>query len=225
MPHTDSSTTLSASLRGQLDRRNRGDGLALLDRLPDGSVPLVIFDPQYRGVLDRLGYGNEGVRQTGRALQMPMDEATIKAFCAAILRVLKPSGHMALWMDKFHLVQGTAWWDAQQATAVDMITWDKGRIGMGYRSRRRSEYVVIVQKKPIRAKGCWRRHDIPDVWVEKLTPDERARHPHAKPPRLHAGLIEAMTDPGDLVVDPAAGGFMVMDAALTTHRRFLGTTL
>jgi hypothetical protein len=29
-------------------------------------APLVFFDPQYRGVLDMLKYGNEGARQKGR---------------------------------------------------------------------------------------------------------------------------------------------------------------
>jgi hypothetical protein len=37
-----------------------GDALALLRSLPDRCTPLVFFDPQYRGVLDKLKYGNEG---------------------------------------------------------------------------------------------------------------------------------------------------------------------
>jgi site-specific DNA-methyltransferase (adenine-specific) len=37
-----------------------GDALALLGSLSDCCTPLVFFDPQYRGVLDKLKYGNEG---------------------------------------------------------------------------------------------------------------------------------------------------------------------
>ena len=44
----------------------RGDALALLRSLPDGCTSLVFFDPQYRGVLGHLQYGNEGSRQRGR---------------------------------------------------------------------------------------------------------------------------------------------------------------
>jgi hypothetical protein len=44
----------------------QGDALALLRSLPDGCTPLVFFDPQHRGVLDKLQYGNEGARQKGR---------------------------------------------------------------------------------------------------------------------------------------------------------------
>ncbi len=44
-----------------LDRRNRCDGLELLAGLEPASLPVCIFDPQYRGVLDKMRYGNEGV--------------------------------------------------------------------------------------------------------------------------------------------------------------------
>ena len=37
-----------------------GDSLALLQSLPGGCTPLVFFDPQYREVMDKLKYGNEG---------------------------------------------------------------------------------------------------------------------------------------------------------------------
>ena len=44
-----------------------GDALILLQSLANACTPLVFFDPQHRGVLDRLQYGNEGSRQRGRA--------------------------------------------------------------------------------------------------------------------------------------------------------------
>jgi site-specific DNA-methyltransferase (adenine-specific) len=44
-----------------------GDALALLRLLPEAYTPLVFFDPQHRAVLDKLKFGNEGARQTGRA--------------------------------------------------------------------------------------------------------------------------------------------------------------
>jgi len=37
----------------------RGDSLALLRSLPAGCTPLVFFDPQHRGILDKLKFGNE----------------------------------------------------------------------------------------------------------------------------------------------------------------------
>lgn len=204
------------------NQRNSGDGLELLRSLEENASPLAFFDPQYRGVMDKLGYGNEGARQKGRAALAQMPEEVIRAFISELSRVLAPSGHLMLWIDKFHLVEGVKpWLEGTLFEPVDMITWDKGRIGMGYRTRRRSEYLVVMQKQPKRAKGVWVSHDIPDVWLEKVKPT----HPHSKPQNLQAALIVATTKPGDLVLDPAAGGFSVMGAAHAVGRDFLGCDL
>ena len=42
-----------------LNKRNQCDGRELLSALEPGSIPLCIFDPQYRGILDKMQYGNE----------------------------------------------------------------------------------------------------------------------------------------------------------------------
>lgn len=218
-------SALPADLAGMLDRRNQADGLTLLSRLPDEAAPLVFFDPEYRGVLDYQGYGNEGARQKGRAALTQMSDDVIQQFIAQIARVLTPRGHLMLWVDKFHVVEGvTPWLEGRDLKVVDMITWDKGRIGMGYRTRRRCEYLIIVQKLPVRAKGVWTLHNIPDVWAEKLEKGAGS-HAHTKPVGLQAQLIAATTPPGGLVVDPAAGSFSVMKAAQDAGRRFLGCDL
>jgi hypothetical protein len=54
-----------------------GDALALMQSLPDSCTPLVFFDPQHRGVLDKLDYGNEGARQKGRAGLPAMSESSL----------------------------------------------------------------------------------------------------------------------------------------------------
>ena len=91
--------------------RNKADGLNLLASQPDKSIKTAFFDPQYRGVLDKLSYGNEGVnRAKARCNLTQMDELTIKRFIKEIDRVLEPSGHLFLWVDKFHLCQGVLEW-------------------------------------------------------------------------------------------------------------------
>jgi len=102
---------------------------------------------------------------------------------------------------------------------VDMVTWHKKRIGMGYRTRRASEHLVVLQKTPRKAKGVWKVHTIPDVWSESA-PSRRGVHP--KPVGLQSALIEAVSNPGDVVIDPAAGSFSVMEACRQTGRTFLG---
>ena len=202
-----------------LDAPNRADGLALLHVLEPDSFPLCVFDPQYRGVLDRQKYGNEGSRQKERSVLPQMDEGQIGSFIREIERILMPSGHLLLWTDKFHLCTGIAHWLSGTAlNTVDLVVWNKMRMGMGYRTRRMSEYCLVLQKAPLRAKGVWLVHDIPDVIEESLT----TRMVHAKPIRLQARLIEALTNRRDVVIDPAAGSYSVLEACRLSGRRFLG---
>ncbi|MDR0984214.1 MAG: hypothetical protein LBL93_04300 [Ruminococcus sp.] len=126
----------------------RDDGLLLVKKIPDESISACFFDPQYRGILDKQKYGNEGVSRGGARCSLPqMPEETITEFISGINRVLKKSGHLFLWIDKFHLCEGVKpWFDDTKLNIVDLITWEKHRIGMGYRTRRKSEYIMVLQK-------------------------------------------------------------------------------
>ncbi len=203
------------------DTRVAMDGLDFLAQLPDASIAASFFDPQYRGVLDKLGYGNEGVLRGKQRSALPqMSSETIASFIRSIDRVLGPSGHLFLWIDKFHLCSGIdEWTEGTTLETVDLITWNKGRIGMGYRTRRTAEYLIVMQKAPKRAKGIWTRHDIPDVWTEKAPSSKGV---HLKPVELQRVLIEAVTAPGDPVLDPAAGSFSVLKACQLAGRTFVG---
>lgn len=203
-----------------LNERNIGNGFDLLNNIHDKTISVVFFDPQYRGILDKLKYGNEGKgRGKARCELQQMDEETIIQFITEINRVLKDSGHLFLWVDKFHLCQGVLTWFANtDLHLVDMVVWDKGKIGMGYRTRRKSEYLIIFQKFPVRAKDCWTDHSIPDVWEEKVS----KTHPHSKPIELQKRLIQATTVDGDIVLDPAAGGFSVLESCKLIGRDFIG---
>ena len=201
--------------------RIKMEGLKFLKQLPDACAATAFFDPQFRGVYDKMKYGNEDTSRNAVRVKLPqMTEDTIIGFVQELSRVLIASGHLFLWMDKFHLGSDfQKWRDGTKLSVVDMLTWDKGRIGLGYRTRHRSEFCMILQKEPRRAKGVWTLRNIPDVWNEKII---EKKHPHNKPVRLQAELIEAVTAPGDLVIDPAAGSFSVMEACDLKGRVFLG---
>lgn len=204
----------------KLNKKQIADGIDLLSDINDGTITTAFFDPQYRGVLDKLQYGNEGKgRGKARSDLKQMDEDTIKQFIVQIDRVLKNSGHLFLWVDKYHLCNGVqSWLENTDLNLVDMIVWDKDKIGMGYRSRHKSEYLIVIQKSPVRAKGCWNNHSIPDVWIEKT---EKV-HPHSKPIELQKKLIEATTHKGDVVLDPASGGYSVYKACNELGIDFIG---
>ena len=146
----------------------------------------------------------------------------IDACCREVERVLHPSGYLMLWENAFGLVQGHHLRITDVLQTVGLIAWDNQAMGMGYRERRRGDYLVELQKPPIKAKATWRDHGIPDRWVVKI---DRKLHPHIKPIGLITRLIDATTKPGELVVDPAAGSFAVMHAALQLSREFVGCDL
>ena len=208
----------------KINARLKMEGLKFLSLLPDKAIPVAFLDPQYRGVLDKLKYGNEGEKRGQRRCSLEqMSNKTIGKFIREINRVSIPSGHLFLWMDKFHLCQGFKEWFAGTAfDVVDLICWDKGKIGMGYRSRRTTEFCVVLQKQPRKAKGVWKNHNIPDMWRERAT---NGGHTHTKPTDLQGELMAAVSNEGDFVIDPAAGSFSVMEAAKIRGRTFLGCDL
>ena len=204
-----------------INKKNKMNGLDLLKQIENNSLKVIFFDPQYRGILDKMSYGNEGVNRGKNRSELPqMTDEIIEEFVRNIERVLLPNGYLFLWVDKFHLVDGIKKWFLKTPLlhTVDMITWDKKRIGMGYRSRRRSEYLIIIQKEPKKAKATWLLHDIPDVWEEKVL----KRHTHSKPLELQKKLILATTFENDLICDPASGGYSVFEACKETNRNFIG---
>ena len=76
--------------------RLKMDGLTLLKSLENCSVNTAFFDPQYRGILDKLNYGNEGDRQIERSKLIQMSEKKIVQFIKEINRILMASGHLFL---------------------------------------------------------------------------------------------------------------------------------
>ena len=196
----------------------RGDALELLRSLPDRNASVVFFDPQHRSVLDHLKFGNEGARQVGRAALPTMSEPYTDLCLRESARILTPSGYVFYWLDTFCLCMGAHLRVADVLRPVDLIAWDNLKMGMGKRSRRRGDYVLALQKKPVTPK-TWTDHGIPNRWPEKI---DRRRHPHVKPTGLTSRLIAAVTKPGDLIVDPAAGSFVVLKIAGLLGRRFIG---
>lgn len=208
----------------EFDAMHEMDGLEFLSLLEPKSVHTAFFDPQYRGVLDNLAYGNEGQSRGMQRFRLEqMDDATIIAFIEGIARALVPSGHLFLWVDKFHVCTGVEpWVSTTKLKLVDLITWDKERIGMGYRTRRSCEYLVVFQNFPKKAKGAWVNRSIPDVWSEKVS---RGNEVHPKPVILQQTLIEAVTPEWGVVIDPASGSYSVLRACQSSGRKFLGCDL
>jgi site-specific DNA-methyltransferase (adenine-specific) len=207
-----------------LNSRQTMNGFAMLRAMEDESAALAVFDPQYRAVLNKLEFGNEGHRQQRRADLPQMKDGDIALFVEQIERVLRASGHLAFWIDKYSIGSGhhLKYFRYSTLKIVDLIAWNTLRFGMGRRSRGSTEFLIIAQKYPVRAKGVWTDNSIRDAWIES---SDRAEHPHAKPYQLTERIIRATTRRDDLVVDPCAGSYVVLEACRATGRNFMGCDL
>ena len=201
-----------------IDRRLQMDGQDLLAGIPAATVPLVVLDPQYPKMVV-----NCPTLQPGRMKLPQMTHDTIQLMIRETARILQPSGHLMLWHDKGALLYGNRelWLGSTPLTLVDLICWDKQRLGLGRRTRASSEYLSLYQAHPQKCDGVFIRRDIADVC--RAGPSKQ--HPHRKPLLLTADLIEAVVPPGGLVVDPCAGSFTTLEACQMTGRHFYGCDL
>ena len=201
-----------------LDCRLQSDGVEFLRRLPAASFPLVFFDPQYRGVLDHQKYGNEGARQRGAPsfvrcgrTRSPLPEgdrpgSAAQRSPAAVGGQVPFVYRCAALAGRHRLGSGRSDRLEQAAHGHGLPDAPDQRIPAG-----------IAQDSQAGQRSLdGARH--PDVWPERLsgthpTPNRSACRPHWSVP---------VTSPGDIVVDPAAGSFSVLEACRSSGRRFLG---
>lgn len=193
------------------------NGVNLLKSIPDNSVKLVVFDPEYRQLLDKMKFSNETTqKQKNRCNLAQTSSDIIEEMLVEIERILMPSGYLFYWMDKYMVCQSNNLPDNSNLSLVDMLVWEKPKIGLGFRLRHKSEFLQLFQKPPLKAKTTFSDHSIPDVIQEAPANKE---HPHAKPINITKQLIKAVTNDGDLVVDPCAGSFSTLEACKNINRR------
>jgi site-specific DNA-methyltransferase (adenine-specific) len=212
-----------------LDVANEGDALALLRAIDSESTKLTFWDAQYRQLLQKLCYGNEGVSRGRRRKMLPaMTQEYIAACDREIARISTPSGYCARWVDEYQLLNGLFVIEGMEQVGV--VHWDNGKPGTGKRIRPVGGSLVFLQKPPTgaRAKAIqvkWATEPMIRGVRKETIRFPMSAHPHRKPIGLIADVIKVVTEPGDTVVDPAAGSFVVMAAALGCHRHFLGTDI
>jgi site-specific DNA-methyltransferase (adenine-specific) len=188
--------------------------------LEDKSVSLVFFDPQYEKAGEVLWINDYPIHY--------QSESQILFILQEISRVLKPSGFCLLWVNKGILQsERVSLWlmKAPKLKLVDFLVWNKDNwLGLGSYFRSRGEYAFLLQKNPKNSRKFTNR-SFPNIWDESKPSDTKKQHPHQKPFFLIRTLIEATTHEGDLVVDPCAGSFIVLEACQSTGREFLGCDL
>jgi site-specific DNA-methyltransferase (adenine-specific) len=202
-----------------------GNSLDLMYRhkqIPADSIDLLLTDPPYWtlnkwrdvGTTTRLGGNHDKSKQTGWFTTI--DEQELFDFMCSACEVLKPDRHAAIFCDGQTLKWVLGYAEEAGFSYCKPLVWDKMAPGMGYHFRNQHEFMVLLDKGKNR-----HPHDLgmPDVF--RVSP-VRGGYPTEKPVALMRMLIEQLTEPGEMVLDPFCGSGSVCVAARDTKREYLG---
>lgn len=196
-----------------MDMRNtilNGDCITLMQRLPEGSVDLILTDPPYL-----VRYRD----RHGRTVANDDNARWLKPAFAEMARVLKPGGCLVSFYG-WHVVDRfmDAWREAGLNPAGHLV------FAKPYASSRHilahtheQAYLLTKGQAPSPA------HRLKDVLGWDYTGN--LLHPTQKPVRPLAEVIEALSRPGELVLDPFCGSGSTLVAAQKSGRQFLGMEL
>ena len=160
----------------------REDALTLLRSLPDGCAPAASSTRSTAGcstaaIRQRRGAAEASLRIAGNERRLyrpvlPRDRAG-----AAAERLPVASGR--------HVppLPGRSPPYRRRPPCVDLIAWDNLRPGNGYRTRRRGDYLLVLQKPPLRAKATWRDHGIPTAGPRRLIAESHPARETGRPDR------------------------------------------
>ncbi|ARN81936.1 site-specific DNA-methyltransferase [Methylocystis bryophila] len=232
-------------------RRNailRGDCVSLLRALPEASVDLVFADPPYN--LQLAGALSRPDQSVVDAVDDDWDkfadfsayDAFTKDWLAAARRAMKPQATIFV-IGSYHnifrvgaIMQDLGFW------ILNDIVWRKTNPMPNFRGRRftnahetmiwaardagAKRYTFNYEALKAANEDCQMRSDwlLPIcVGAERLK-DERGRkaHPTQKPEALLARIMQAASQPGDLVLDPFFGSGTTGAVAKRLRRDYLG---
>ncbi len=197
----------------------RADAIALMKRLPNESVDLVVTDPAYESLEKHRAIGTTTRLKHSKASSNDwysiFPNARFPELFREAFRVLKRNTHFYLFCDQETMFVAKPLAEEAGFRFWKPLVWDKRLIGMGYHYRSRYELVLFFEKGKRKLKSL----SIPDIIQ---VPRIRGGYPSEKPPEVSRILIEQSTEPGALVLDPFAGSGSVGVAALQSGRRFLG---
>lgn len=200
-----------------LNTKQAGEALELLNELENNSVNLVFLDPQYEKVANVLS-----------ANLYSQSDYQILRILEQIERVLKSSAFCLLWVNKTLLGNDRVplWLlKTPSLKIVDFLVWHKkNTLGLGNWLRSNAEFCFLIQKYPQSGK-LFKNRSFGNVWEENVLPVNKRQHPHQKPRELIKALITATTQEGDLIIDPCAGSFVVLEVCQELNRNYYGVDL
>ena len=204
----------------------RKDCIDLLKEIDNNSINLIVTDPAYSGMNNKLKLGKgrivgvykERNSENGKWFKEFEDTTeNYNIFLSECKRVLnKENGHIYLMFDSYsllslgHLVRN-------YFNVKNIITWDKVNLGMGHYFRRRHELIIFATNNNNRK---IRNKSIPDVWRFKRIINKE--YPTQKPVELFQAMIYASAKEGFNVCDPFVGSGSSAIAAIKNNCNFIG---
>lgn len=224
----------------------KGDALAVLRDLPNGSVDAVVTDPPYSsgGLMRSDRQQSSAVKYRGwsqdadgkskppasTSVEFSGDNRDQRThlmwstmWLSESLRVTRSGGQLLMFTDWRQLPLMT---DAIQLAGWvwrGVVVWDKG-IARPVKGRFRNhvEYVLWASNGPLNAEA--NPVYLPSVY--RVTPPSAGKRVHVteKPVELMADLLK-ITPPGVTILDPFAGSGSTGVAAVATGREFIGVEM
>jgi len=200
------------------------DVISFLKNLPASSVDIIITDPAYSGMNQRLKlgrgkiigkYADAGKKEARWFEEFHETEENYKTFLQECYRVLKDNRHIYIMFDSYSLLSLAP--IARDVFEVkNVLCWDKANIGLGHYFRRRHEFILFASKgkRPLNSKS------IPDVW--KIKRVVASQYPTQKPTEVFELMLKASAEKDFVVCDPFLGSGSSAIAAIKSNCKFLG---
>lgn len=198
------------------------DCLSFLKNLSPTSVDIIVTDPAYSGMNQKMKFGNGRIvgqyqkEGNGKWFKEFHDtEENYRNFLSESKRVLKDNSAIYIMFDSYSLLTlGSL--VREYFDVKNIIVWDKVNMGMGHNFRRRHEFIVYATKGKTKLSS----RGIPDVWQIKRV--LRGTYPTQKPVEVFENMIKASAKAGDVICDPFVGSGSSAIAAVRNDCFFIG---
>jgi len=206
-------------------RIEQKDCIQFLKDLDSTTVDLIVTDPAYSGMNEKLKLGrgrivgDYGKKNNAKWFEEFKDDPeNFKIFLAECKRVLKDGGHIFIMFDNYSLLT-LGHLMREFFDVKNIIVWDKVNLGMGHYFRRRHEMIVFATNGFRKLNN--RR--TPDVWRFKRI--HKSGYPTQKPVELFEAMINGSATENFLVVDPFIGSGSSAVAAIKKGCRYIGNDI
>lgn len=200
------------------------DAISFLKGLPSGSVDVIITDPAYSGMNQKLKLGKGKIigeyKKAGETDakwfgEFHDTEENYREFLQECFRVMKPDRHIYLMFDSYSMLSlGPMVRDVFEVKNV--LCWDKLHIGLGHYFRRRHELILFASK----GKRNLNFKSIPDIW--RIRRVASMKYPTQKPTEVFELMLKGSAEKDFVVCDPFLGSGSAAIASIKAGCKFLG---